>query len=147
MMRVRGFTLVEMVLVLILLGLVTAMALPAMLGGFNAFVQQRETTEIERQAMLALERMTREIRPGTDILVGANQITFDRDGTSTTIGHDAAANELYLDRGGARTLASRVTGVSFSEESFEDARYIHVQFDVADSTHTWRTTLYPRNDQ
>lgn len=146
-MRPRGFTLVEMVLVLILMGLVVAMALPVMLGGFNAYVQQRETTEIERQAMLALERMTREVRLGTDIVVSANQVTFDRGGTSTTIGYDGAANELYLDRGGAQTLAGRVTGVSFSEEMHEDARYIHGQFTVADSTHTWRTTIYPRNDQ
>lgn len=146
-MRARGFTLVEMVLVLILMGLVTAMALPVMLGGFNAFVQQRETTEIERQAMLALERITREVRLGTDIVAGGGQLTFNRGGTSTTIGHDATSNELYLDRGGAQALATQVTGVSFSEESFEEARYIHVQFNVAGSTHTWRTTLYPRNDQ
>lgn len=146
-MRVRGFTLVEMVLVLILMGLVAAMALPVMLGGFNAYVQQRETTEIERQAMLALERMTREIRLGTDIVTSGNQVTFDRGGTATTIGYDAAANELYLDRGGARPLAGRVTSVSFSEETHGDARYIHGQFSVAGSSHTWRTTIYPRNDQ
>lgn len=147
-MRERGFTLVEMVLVLILLGLVTAMAVPAMLGGFKAYTQQRETTEIERQAMLALERITREIRLGTNIVTGGSTVSFTRGGTPTTIGFDGAANELYLQRGaGNQPLAGRVTGVSFSEETHEDARYIHVQFSVAGSTHTWQTTLYPRNDQ
>lgn len=146
-MRVRGFTLVEMVLVLILMGLVTAMALPVMLGGFNAFVQQRETTDIERQAMLALERITREVRLGTDIVTGGDQITFDRGGATTTIGHDGASSELYLDRGGAQTLAQRVTGVSFGEQTHGDARYIQVQLAVSGSSQAWRTTIYPRNDQ
>lgn len=147
-MKIRGFTLVEMVLVLILMGLVVAMTLPVMMGGFNAYVQQRETTEIERQAMLAVERITREVRLGTDIVVGGGTVSFTRGGTATTISHDGAANELTLERGGgARTLAERVTGASFSEETFEDARYIHAQFSVAGSSHTWRTTLYPRNDQ
>ncbi len=148
MMRIRGFTLVEMVLVIILMGLVTAMALPIMMGGFNAFVQQRETTDIERQAMLALERMTREIRLGTNIVTSGDQVTFNRGGVSTTVGHDAATNELFLERGGgAQTLARQVSSVSFSEEAFEDARYIHAEFGVTGSSHTWRTTIYPRNDQ
>lgn len=147
-MRVRGFTLVEMILVIILMGLATAMALPVMMGGFNAFIQQREATELERQAMLAAERITREARLGTDFVVGGGTLSFTRGGTVTTISHDGAANELTLQRGGgAQTLAQRVTGVSFAEETYEDARYIHAQFNVAGSAHTWRTTLYPRNDQ
>lgn len=147
-MRERGYTLIEMILVIVLMGLVAGVSVSVLMGGFGAFFQQRQTAEIERQAMLALERIGREVRLGTNFVVAGNTLTFDRGGTLTVIGHDPLTSELFLNQGGGNsTLAETVTGVSFSEETEEDARYFVVEFDVANSTHSWRTTIYPRNAQ
>lgn len=147
-MNRRGYTMVELILVIVLLGLVTAMTVPMLVAGVNSYVQERQTSDIERQAMLALERMTREIRLGSNIVVGGATVNFDRGGSSVEIGYDNATNSLYLNRGGGnQTLATRVTGANFSEDAHEDARYIELQFSVAGSAHAWRSTIYPRNDQ
>ena len=85
--REAGFTLVELVMVIVLFGIVAAFAAPAMQSGFQAYFTGRDIAEVDWQARVALERMTRELRtvraPADLSLAAAGDLTFvDIDGNS-----------------------------------------------------------------
>lgn len=73
--RQRGFTLIEMVMTIVLLGIIAAVLAPILsttIGGFHA---ARTRSDLTDQARLVMERLTREIREASpdpaDITVGA----------------------------------------------------------------------------
>ncbi|MCG3114775.1 MAG: type II secretion system GspH family protein [Candidatus Manganitrophus sp. SA1] len=58
----RGFTLIELVLTIILVGIIAGMASVFLRQGLNAFVAEDARADITNQGRLAIERMAREMR-------------------------------------------------------------------------------------
>lgn len=141
----QGFSLIELILVVVLISILAVVSLPMLVSGIDAFSQQRETTAIEREAMLALDRISREVRMSRNFAFNGSSISFERDGETITISQDAGS--LVLERGGnTSVLAENVSNVSFSGESYEDVCYILARFDTAGIADTWRSVTYARND-
>lgn len=140
-MSARGFSLVELVIVIVLLGILAAVAAPLLAKGFDAWFTGREVEASHRQAELALERMTRELRVGDGIVVAADEITYERDEVPYSIEFTGAAITLN-----AQPIAQRVTAAAFTDEATEDTRYITVTFTV-DGAGVYRTTIHPRRRQ
>jgi prepilin-type N-terminal cleavage/methylation domain-containing protein len=65
-----GFTLVEVLVVLMLLGVVSTMIMSITIGATRAAVRQEDATRTLNQSKVAMERMTRDIR-GADSLAVA----------------------------------------------------------------------------
>lgn len=118
----RGFTLVELLMVIVLLGIVAAVAAPAMHSGFQAWFTGRDISEADWQARVALERMTRELRsvraPADLALAGAGDLTFvDIDGNTIRYCMGAvgtcpgAAGDLMRN---SQPLASGVSALTFA---------------------------------
>ncbi len=110
-----GFTLLEMVVVIIILGLIAGVGTPVLMGAFQSFRIGSIVQEADVRARLAMERLLRELRgaqlgsltAGT----GLSAITFtDQDDTSVTFQFDADTGTLS--RGGA-TLAEGVSALTF----------------------------------
>jgi len=143
-MKTGGFTMVELILVILLLGILSAVSLPMLMGGFNAFYQQRETAQIEREAMLALERIAREVRMSTNFTVGGSSIQFNRpEGDPVEI--SLSGNQVVLDSGSSSILARGVS--SFSPEGpieHEGACYLRVAFTTSPSLQ-WQQVVFLRN--
>ena len=136
----RGFTLIELILVVVLVSVLAAVSLPMLMSGFNAFTQQQETAAVEREAMLALERISREVRMSADFEVNDGLEFVRPDGAEVTIG----LNGQDLTLNGA-VLASGVS--NFNPQGpveHEGACYLRVTFTTQPSLN-WQQVVYLRN--
>ncbi len=62
MIRKRGFSLIELIVVIVVLGIVASMGATMVRDGMLGYLRGREATSADSQSRLALERITRELR-------------------------------------------------------------------------------------
>ena len=126
--RRHGWTLVELLTVIIILAVVSAVGARLLSGMFQSYFAARDITSSDAQARVAFERMTRELRQirsatATDLdVASAAQVRFiDMDGNGVCFYRDAATNRLMRSADGpatacgatsAQPLADFVTGLS-----------------------------------
>lgn len=153
-----GFSLIELVTVIVLLGILSAAGSSMLTEGIKASVMASDTNVAAGQSRLALERMARDIRAirstsAADLDIGtAGQITFTRsDGavvqyrlTGTTLMRNtqplsdevSVLNFTYVQRDGrtATTVLSQVYYVT-----------IDMLTSYGEGNLALRTTVHPRN--
>lgn len=151
----RGFSLIEMVLVIVIVGIIASVGAQLMGTGFQLYFTGRDTLSVDAQARLALERMTRElrtVRPATGLtMTPATQITFT-DETGTAVQYILGGGNLMRN---TQVLAGGVTGLGFVyldragavTATAAQVFYISVQFTVTQGEviSTYRATISPRN--
>jgi prepilin-type N-terminal cleavage/methylation domain-containing protein len=160
--RPRGFTLIELVMVMVLFGIVAAVAAPVVSSGFQAYFTGRDIAEVDWQARVAIERMTRELRamraPADLVITAADDIAFvDVEGTLIRYcmaggGCAGAAGDLMRN---GQPLASGISGLDFSfltrtaspTATAAQVYYVTVAFSATRNTTSkaHRTTVSPRN--
>ncbi|MFH7320807.1 type II secretion system protein [Desulfurivibrio sp. D14AmB] len=104
-MRKNGFTLIEVIAVLVLLGLLFAMAGGGIAAGARGYLLARENSVLSQKAQLALSRMAREFQDCFDCVgpEGAVALPF----SYTNIRRDTPANVLAFS-GGTITLDGNI---------------------------------------
>lgn len=161
--RERGFSLVELVMVIVLFGIVAAFAAPMLGSAFQAWFIGRDISEVDWQARVAVERITRELRtvraPADLVLAAADDLTFvDLDGNSIRYCQGAvgtcpgAAGELMRN---SQPLAAGIGGLAFSfltrtgaaTALASEAFYVSASFSATRNaiTKTHEITVAPRN--
>jgi prepilin-type N-terminal cleavage/methylation domain-containing protein len=167
----HGWTLVELVVVIVVLGTVAAIGSGLLTGVFQSYFASRDITSSDGQARTAFERMTRELRQvrsatATDLdIASATQLRFiDVDGNGVCFYRDAANNRLMRSADGpatacgatsAQPLADFVTGLQFfyylndgitPTAVVASVYYVTVRVNVQDNvvTDTLRATIHPR---
>lgn len=159
----RGFSLFELIMVIVLLGIVAAVAAPFMSAGFQSYFIGKDVAETDGQARVALERLSRDLRsvraPADLTMTSASDITFiDVDGNSTRYcmgavgGCPGATGELTRN---SQPLAVGVSALTFSYLTRTGATtavaaqvfYITVGFTATQNTigKSFRATVSPRN--
>lgn len=125
--RARGFTLIEAVVSIVVLGILFALALPMLSSGLWAFERAQQSLDVLTKLRYATERMAREIRE-VDYTGGAYQIssaltantstlTFTKaDGTGVGLVQTGAnvTTSYSTIAGGPFTLTDRATQLRFN---------------------------------
>jgi prepilin-type N-terminal cleavage/methylation domain-containing protein len=118
----RGFTLIEMIMTILIGGIIALMVGPLLQHGFHSFFAASIATDMDDQARMAMERMSREIReittPASDVTnMSSNRITFVRNGESITYRMAIGSPTTLIRRinlGNQDPLATGVSHLSFS---------------------------------
>jgi prepilin-type N-terminal cleavage/methylation domain-containing protein len=163
---IRGFTLLEVVITIVVFAIVATLGAALMSSGFRAYFLGREIAEDDAQARLAFERMARELRRarGTaDLNIGvANQVSFtDIDGVAIAYRRNAGTSQLERSQTGVagtyQALADNVSALTISYLRNDGVTseaaggnsalvyYITVQVTVStqNASSTYRSTVKP----
>jgi prepilin-type N-terminal cleavage/methylation domain-containing protein len=154
--RDGGFSLVELILVIIILSTIAAVGSQMLSSGFNAYFSGRDLIDAEWQGRYAMQRISRELRDvrsatSGDLVMSSSQITFT-DNSANVITYALSGNTLTRN---TLPLADGVTSLSFyyiqadgstTATSAADVMYISVDIAVNlnNSSYSLRNTLHPR---
>jgi prepilin-type N-terminal cleavage/methylation domain-containing protein len=154
----QGFTLIEIVITIVLIGILSGIAAMIILQGVRAYSDEQTRSDVHYQARLAMERMAREarlIRSCADIVgpanpsatlsftdISGNLVMFNVVGTTLSRGADVLANNItsgtpfrFLDNAGNQTTAC--PGIWFIEIAITDTQ--------GSESLQMRTRVHPRN--
>jgi len=131
-MRARGFTLLETVMVIIIVGIIAAFVAPILLASVNSYDETSRNVEVLTRMRYAMERMAREIRgmrpdPASslnyDIVSGsmtASKLEFCKaDATRVTIDNATLSSEVKL--GYTSGFSSTCTASAATTSTLTDA--------------------------
>ncbi len=154
--RQRGFSLVELTLVMIILSIIATIGSQMLGTGFNAYFTGRDMIDAEWQGRYAMQRISRELRDvrsatAGDLVIGANQITFT-DNNANVVTYTLAGNTLTRN---GQPLADGATNLTFNYIQADgitnaavasDVSYISVSLNISlnGSNYSLRNTLHPR---
>lgn len=159
-LRQLGFSLVELIAAIVILGIVASMGAVLIRDGMLGYLRGREITSADWQGRLALERITRELRDAVTIAPGscdnsAPAYSFAySDINALPISYSYTQSTRTLLRNG-QPLADNVIGLRFycltstvqPTATLSDVYYISLSMDVAttNTSATYRDTIRPRN--
>lgn len=152
-----GFSLVELIVVIVLVGILAALGAQMLGKTVQSFVFGRDVVKGDWQARVALERLTRDlrmVRAATNLtIIPATAITFsDTDGNN--VNYSITGTQLMRN---TQVLADDVSNLQFTYlrsdgNTVETTNpllvyYITVSFDVtrATATTSLRATVHPRD--
>lgn len=172
LIRARGFTMVEMIIVIVIMGAIFAVGSLLFGRAFESYALTRQTTDVDWQGRVALERMVRELREirsatATDLSVSAtstNPIYFyDADGNPVCFVLSSGRLRRGVDAPGAggcatslQPLADNVTanGLNFyyykndgtATSTPSEVYFVTVTLAITegDISETYRATVQPR---
>ncbi len=113
-MKEKGFTLIELVIAIVILGIIAGIGTPLLLGISDSLAFLVSRTAIDQAGDIALSRMTREMRRLKDDssvnTATSSQFSFD-DVNSNTISYSLSGTDLMRN---SDILASDVQDLSFT---------------------------------
>jgi prepilin-type N-terminal cleavage/methylation domain-containing protein len=125
----RGFSLIELMVVIVILGIIVLGLVTFFTGGTKSWVAGQSQLKAQREARQAIDRMVREIRHGEVVTTGTNNsITV----TVPALGSEDAYNVTYNLSGNtisrnSNPLINNVKTLSFD---YPDASKVHILLEV-----------------
>jgi prepilin-type N-terminal cleavage/methylation domain-containing protein len=155
----KGFTLVELVVTLVLVGIIGTFTTLFMYTGLNGYLRAKDTSEGALKAQIALDRISLELR---DInLVSDFNDDTNVDYTSETlpaarrIRYAAGNDEILLSVGGNENLllddvqtfsmTATYNDLNYYGDNVSEVEAIEVSFTVGDIQRPFRTRIFPRH--
>jgi prepilin-type N-terminal cleavage/methylation domain-containing protein len=154
-MKSKGFTLIELIMVIVLSSILASIGSYVLLAGFKAWFANQNVMAANNQARMALERMTRDIHAvasaASITTATASQFTFTNIG-GTSITYQRTGSQLMRN---TQVLADNISSLSFSyldrnaatTAVLANIRYISISLVISQGSaqYPMRTTLYTMN--
>ena len=144
----RGFTLLEIVCTLVILGVLGSLVFSGFGTAITGYTQMREVGTSDMQAELALIRLRKELAGAADFpespFKDSPSVTFTKtDGTQTTISCEDTGNKLLID---GQIPLSDVASCRFTTNGAGPS-YIGIVLtqQLAERQVTWTLSVAPRN--
>jgi prepilin-type N-terminal cleavage/methylation domain-containing protein len=160
----KGFTLIEMVIVIVLVGILATIAATIIMQGVRAYSDEQSRSDAHYQARLAVERMSREIRlirGNADISVMNGTLLRFTDINGSQMGFRLNGGNIERTEDNAvswQMLATNITGTGGNIFTYLDNNgattaapaslwLVQIQFIATQGTESidMRTTVHPRN--
>ena len=155
----KGFTLVELIVALVLVGIIGTFTTLFMYTALNGYLRAKDTSEGAIKAQIALDRISLELRDINDISDFNSNINIDY--TSETlpfarrIRYDSGNDEILLSVAGnenlllddARTFSLTATpkDLNYYSDGALEVESIEVSFTVGEIGRPFSARLFPRN--
>jgi prepilin-type N-terminal cleavage/methylation domain-containing protein len=159
MMQQNGFTLVELIVTIVLVGVIGIFTTLFMYTGLNGYLRAKDTAEGALKAQIALDRISLELREIDKIdtftdnstidyasvtLPGDRQITYNA--VADTISMDVDGNvNLLLDDVQSFTMTAAYADLNNSGGGNNEVEAIDVSFTVGEIGRPFSARIFPRN--
>ena len=155
----KGFTLVELIVTLVLVGIIGTFTTLFMYTGLNGYLRAKDTSEGALKAQITLDRISLELRD-IDSVSDFNDDT-NVDYTSETlpaarrIRYAAGNGEILLSVGGSENLllddvqtfsmTATYNDLNYYGDNVNEVEAIEVSFTVGEIERPFRTRIFPRH--
>jgi prepilin-type N-terminal cleavage/methylation domain-containing protein len=161
--QAKGFTLVELVVTIVLVGIIGTFTMFFLYTGFSGYLKARDTAEGALKAQIALDRISLELRDiknisaftvNTEIdytsttLPGNRQIKFypDSDPTKQRIALSVDGNENpLLDNVASFIMTTTSADLNYYSGGKKEVQAIDVVFTVGEIRRQFSNRIFPRN--
>ncbi len=130
----KGFTLIEAIMVIVVLGIMGAITVPLLVQAVRSYMLESNILDADAQGQLAMERMAREIRlvnPANITTFNVSTFAFTLNGESVSYSRNAQ-NQLLRN---TDLLAAGVTSLAFA---YYGSDWTTI---TADREHIWRIKI------
>ena len=151
----RGFSMIELIIVITILAILTAITLPMLYAGFHSYFLQRDLSDANWQGRLALSRMTRDIHnlPATNSISTASSTQFaftshnNANVSYTLSGTNLQRNALTLANGVNAIVLGYYDSTGTSTSTIANIRYVSIELNITHNNvnTTLETVLNLRN--
>ena len=155
----KGFTLVELIVTLVLVGIIGTFTTLFMYTGLNGYLRAKDTSEGALKAQIALDRISLELRDidridtftdNTTIdyasvaLLGNRQITYNAVAETISMDVDGSAN-LLLDDVQSFTMTATYADLNNSGDGNNEVEAIDISFTIGEIDRLFSGRIFPRN--
>jgi prepilin-type N-terminal cleavage/methylation domain-containing protein len=155
----KGFTLIELIVTLVLVGIIGTFTTLFMYTGLNGYLRAKDTSEGALKAQIALDRISLELRDIDTIDLGTFANDTQIDYTSVTLPgirkilYNGGVISLDVD-GNVHALCDEVSDftlrmipaeLNYFADNKNEVQAIDVSFKVGDIDRTFNARIFPRN--
>jgi prepilin-type N-terminal cleavage/methylation domain-containing protein len=155
----KGFTLVELVVTIVLVGIIGTFTMFFLYTGLSGYLRAKDTAEGALEAQIALDRISLELRDITDVsaftanskidytsatLAGSREITYNPITRTIALSVDGNPNPLLLDVTSFAMTAS-YADLNYYSGGTNEVQAINVAFTVGQIGRQFSTRIFPRN--
>jgi prepilin-type N-terminal cleavage/methylation domain-containing protein len=157
--QAKGFTLVELIVTIVLVGIIGTFTTLFLYTGFSGYLRAKDTAEGALNAQIALDRISLELRDIKGIsafnantridytsltLPGNRQITYNPATRTIALGVDGNLNPLLLEVT-RFTMAATYADLNYYSGGSNEVQAIDVAFAVGEISRQFSARIFPRN--